>query len=332
MKILVYLPRSLGATILSFPFLGALKENFPTSQIALITPVQFSPLLEVLLPAYQQLPLPFIKDIPTLKNTSSKIKRAAFDVGILLDDSFSSALLLFLSRIPERWGYDREGRGFMLSRRLTLKATDPQLHLKDYFLNILKKIGLKSENSTFQWQMPTEISLRAEQKLIEFGLDPDKPLIIIKPGSSFGRSKVWPADYQIELIKKLLAANLQIALIGSSASREVSQRVSKAFDGQVADFCGQLQWSDIPGIMRRAKVFLGNDSGLTHLANVLGTPLVSLFGPTDPQICGPIFEPFKVLKKTVPCSPCSYRTCPYDHRCLNQISPEEVFQAITDFL
>ncbi|HEK85510.1 MAG: lipopolysaccharide heptosyltransferase II [Candidatus Saccharicenans sp.] len=332
MKILVYLPRSLGAGLLSIPFLEALKGNFPTSQISLAIPSQFAPLMEVLLPEYQQVPVPIIKDIPTLKVISAKLKKAGFDLGILLDDSFSSALLLLVSRIPERWGYDREGRGFMLTRKLTLKATDPQLHLKDYFLNILKKADLKADSPDFRLKLSPGLIALAEERLAQAGLKSNEPIVIMKPGSSFGKSRVWPVEHQIELIKKLIDLKTQIVLVGSLNSREISQKIAAAFDGRLVDFCGKLTWPEISGLLSLARVFLGNDSGLTHLANILGIPVISLFGPTDPQICGPIFQPAQILKKQVPCSPCSYRVCPYDHRCLNQITADEVLQAVSNFL
>jgi heptosyltransferase-2 len=69
-----------------------------------------------------------------------------------------------------------------------------------------------------------------------------------------------------------------------------------------------------------------------HMANALRVPVVAIFGPTDPKITGPFHQPSAVLKKDVPCWPCLYRSCPYDHRCMINISPEEAFQACAAFL
>lgn len=332
MKILVYLPRPLGAAVLSIPFLRALQDNFPAGQISLVTNEKFDPFFRTILPEYNQIPLPEIKDIPRLKTASSRLKKMGFDVGILLDDSFPSALLFYLARIPDRWGYDREGRGFMLTRRMSIKATDPQLHLKDYYLNILNKLGLKVEDKDSRLHLPEDCLSRASEKLKQAGLNLEKPIIAVKPGSSYGRARVWPVDHQVELIKKLADLSVQVILIGSAASQEVSQKISARLDGRVVDLSGQLSLQEIPGIIAKARIYLGNDSGLTHLANFLGVPVVGLYGPTDPQVCGPVRQPSVVLKKPVPCSPCSYKTCPYDHRCLNNITVEEVLQAISAYL
>ena len=69
-----------------------------------------------------------------------------------------------------------------------------------------------------------------------------------------------------------------------------------------------------------------------HIANALGIPVLALFGPTDPKVTGPLEPPASVLKKNVPCWPCLYRTCPYDHRCMMNIEAAEVFEAGQKYL
>jgi len=140
MKILVFLPRQLGSSLLSLPALRALRMNFPTSEITLVGNESFAGVLARLLPDYSFLSLAEIKDIKKLKSASQVMARQRFDLAVLLDDSFASALVAYLARIPERWGYDRENRGFMLTRKIRLKYTDPPLHLMDYYLNLLKTV------------------------------------------------------------------------------------------------------------------------------------------------------------------------------------------------
>jgi heptosyltransferase-2 len=332
MKILVYLPRPLGAAILAVPLLQLLKENFPASQISIVTNQKFDELFRIILPEYNQIPLPEIKDIPKLKIASSRIKKMDFDVGLLPEDSFASALLFYLARIPERWGYDHEGRGFMLTKRFAIKATDPQLHLKYYYLNILNKLGLKVEDRGLFFHLSEDYLAKTAERLKEVDLSLEKPIIAVKPGSSFGLARVWPIENQVQLINRFSTISAQVLLLGSPASQEISQKIAGQLDRQVVDLTGRLNLQEIPGVLAHSRVFLGNDSGLTHLANFLGIPVIGLYGPTDPQICGPVRQPSVVLKKPVPCAPCTYKTCPYDHRCLKNITVEEVFQAISTYL
>jgi len=232
-------------------------------------------------------------------------KKLSFDLGLLLDDSFASALLFYLARIPQRCGYDREGRGFMLTKKSPLRATDPQLHLKHHYLQLLAKLGLQIADQPLRLGLPEIFRDKAAVRLRQSGLDPDLATVAIKPGSRFGQSRIWPLSRQRELICLLRESRRQVVLVGSSASRETSQALLEEGDGLVADFSGQLSLEETAGIIAGARVFLGNDSGLTHLANLLGTPVVGLFGPTDPHISGPAQPPAVVLQNR-PLCPCSY--------------------------
>lgn len=317
---------------MAIPFLQSLQDNFPASQISIVTNEKFDELLRNIIPEYHQIPLPEIKDIPKLKRTSSRIKKMDFDLGILLEDTFASSLLFYLARIPERWGYDRENRGFMLTKRFSVKATDPQVHLKYYYLNMLNKLGLRVEDRDLCLRLTQHNLAEAAQKLSRAGLCLDKPIVSIKPGSSFGGARIWPVENQIKLIEKITSTSAQVLLLGSLSSQEISQSISGQLDRQVVDLTGMLRLREIPAVIARSRVFVGNDSGLTHLANFLGVPVVGLYGPTDPQICGPSRQPASVFKKHVPCAPCTYKTCPYDHRCLKNITVEEVFRAVSNYL
>ena len=220
----------------------------------------------------------------------------------------------------------------MLTRKFTVKATDPPTHLKDYYLNLLKKAGLRPKTDISRLTVSSHHLRQADKVLKNHGLTNDRPIIAISPGSSFGLARVWPIEHQTELIKRLSGEGWQIILVGSARSRDISQAIISSLKSNIVDIVGQLELEEIPGILTRCQVFVGNDSGLTHLSNLLGLPVVALFGPTDPDTCGPVLPPVAILKKPVPCSPCSYKTCPYDHRCLNNIQPDEVYQAIKSYL
>ena len=332
MKVLVYLPPSLGASLLSLPCLKSWQANFPEAEIHLLLSPSLEGLFSAILPDYHLIPVSEVKDITRLRRTANQLKKMNVDFGLLLDNSFTSALLFYLARIPERWGYDHEGRGFMLTRKLRVRATDPPIHLKDYYLNLLKKVGLRLADDSFQLTVSSPGLLRTDKLLQDFGLTSDRPIIAIKPGSSFGPARIWPVQHQAELIDRLRAELYQVILIGSAASRPVAQAIQSSLGKKVVDLTGRLELEDLPFLLTRCQALVGNDSGLTHLANFLGLPVVALYGPTDPETCGPIRQPVAILKKPAPCSPCFYKTCPYDQRCLNNIQSEEVYQALQSLL
>lgn len=331
MKILVFLPRKLGASLFSFPALRALKTNFPAARITIATSEFLAGLLTELLPDFSILTIPEIKDIKKLKSATKLIARQEFNLAILMDDSFAAALVVYLARIPERWGYDRENRGFMLTRSVRLKFTDPTPHLTDYYLNLLKKNGLQVQESKTALSIPEESIKEARRRLDQSGISSDDNLIIIKPGSSYGLSRVWPFNHQTELIKKLSGLPAQILLVGSSASQSVCEKIASNTKGRVHNLAGSWPLENMPGLLSLGRVFIGNDGGLTHLANFMGVPVIALYGPVDPKICGPVLPPFHVFQHPSPCSPCLYKNCPYDHRCLNEIHPDDVFKKVVEF-
>lgn len=331
MKILVFLPKHLGGSLLAIPALRAVKTNFPAARITLATNEFLAGLLTGLLPDFSLLSIPELKDIKRLKSASQLIARQNFNLAILLDDSFASALLVYLARIPERWGYDRENRGFMLTRKVRLKFTDPPLHLMDYYLNLLKKNGLQVDENKNSLKISEDLVREARSRLELAGISPDNNLIILKPGSGYGQSRVWPLDHQLKLIAKFSGLPVRIILIGSPASRPVCEKIASSPNVRVHNLAGDWSLENIPGLLSLARVFIGNDGGLTHLANFLGVPVIALYGPVDPKICGPVLQPVHIFHYPAPCAPCSYKTCPYDHRCLKEINPEDVFKKAVEF-
>ena len=93
--------------------------------------------------------------------------------------------------------------------------------------------------------------------------------------------------------------------------------------------CGKTKLPDLAALVARAGLCVTNDSGPMHLAAALGTPLVAIFGPTDPVWVGPYGKPESVVRVGLECSPCylrKLRECPYDHACMRQVSAEMVIE------
>ncbi|MGB7295063.1 MAG: glycosyltransferase family 9 protein, partial [Candidatus Aminicenantales bacterium] len=118
-----------------------------------------------------------------------------------------------------------------------------------------------------------------------------------------------------------------VLIIGSAGEAEIASAIVSSLDKKPSVLTGRTTLPQLLGLISLASLFITNDTGPMHLANALRVPVVAIFGPTDPEVTGPFEQPAAVLKKDVPCWPCRYRACPYDHRCMTQIDPEEVYQA-----
>ena len=203
------------------------------------------------------------------------------------------------------------------------------IHVIDHFLKCLDLLGVHHSNKVPKIFLRNEDVLLGEKFLNERVVDPKKLLVAMHPGSG-GRQKCWPLDRYAELILWLRKEiNAQILLISGPADTGVVD----ALRGKVGDnfiLVDQLPLPILAAIIKRSNLFVGNDSGITHLAAAVGTPTITIFGPTDPRMWGPRGEQVKILYKKSPCSPCSFdtrRNC-FSQICLEGVTVEDVISEI----
>ena len=169
----------------------------------------------------------------------------------------------------------------------------------------------------------------AEGMLGKLGLLDGRPLIGMNPGATYGLAKCWYPDRFGELGKRL-ARNWKssIILFGKEGERSISQKILRHFPGGGDDLTGKTSLLQLAALLERCRVLVTNDTGTMHVATAVGTPVVALFGSTDPTTTGPWGHGHTVVKKDVSCSPCLKRVCPTDHPCMKLITVEDVEEAV----
>jgi len=328
MKIIIRVPNWIGDAVLALPAIESIRDNFPQASISIAAKNWVKDLFVSNSLAAEVISLPETNDVKTQWAAAQDLKARSFDLGLLLTNSFGSAFLFYLARMPKRWGYGTDGRTVLLTKSVALKGSDVSRHQVFYYLDLLHSLGLKTAPPELKLAVPPGKSQAARDRLVSVGLDPGKPVVIICPGASYGPSKRWPASRfarLASLFQERKAA--QILVIGSTDEAEIAASMASSMEKKPAVLAGETTLADLMGLISRASLFVSNDTGPMHMANALGVPVVAIFGPTEPAVTGPFQKPSVCLKKEVPCWPCSYRKCPYDHRCLTGIDPEEVFQA-----
>jgi heptosyltransferase-2 len=333
MKIIIRVPNWIGDAVLSLPAIESIKQDFPDAEIWIAASEWVKDLFAPSDGFPKVIPIPALNDARTFRAFSRELRKKDFDVGVLLTNSFSSALLFYLARIPHRWGYRRDGRRILLTKSVLLKETDASGHQLNYYLNLLAGLGLNTSSPEIGLELTPEEKGEARQIILTAGLDPARPLIIFDPGASYGPAKRWPATSFAALGDMLQArADAQIILIGSSDEEDLARKIAAEMGKKPVSFMGKTTLRQLASLISLGHLFVSNDTGPMHLANVLHVPVVAIFGPTDPGRTGPFFQPAHVLRKEVPCWPCLYRKCPYDHRCMTTITPEGVFEVCQKFL
>ncbi len=165
------------------------------------------------------------------------------------------------------------------------------------------------------------------------GVDLDKPVVILNPGAAYGPAKRWPAERFAAagaLFQKKHKAS--VVITGSEEERLLAERIASLLPRPATVLAGRTGLRQLLSVISRAALFITNDSGPMHLANALRVPVVAVFGPTDPAVTRPYHQPSVVLKKEAVCWPCLYRACPFDHRCMTAVTPEEVYAVGRGFL
>lgn len=203
------------------------------------------------------------------------------------------------------------------------------IHIIDHFLRCMDLLGVPHSNKIPKIFLNDEDLLFGESFLKGSIVDPKKMLIAVHPGSG-SRQKCWPIDRYIELILWLNEEmNAQVLLISGPADTDTVEELRiKGNDNFI--LVDKLPLPFLSAVIKRCNLFIGNDSGITHLAAAVGTPTVAIFGSTDPNTWGPRGERVRILYKKSPCSPCpsdTRRHC-FSQICLESVTVEDVISKI----
>ncbi len=323
-SVLVVCPNWLGDAVLARPTIVNLRRSLPDAQISLLTRPRVSDLFRASPFIDQLLDMP---DRNQLAWAADSLRRRRFDLVILLTNSFRAALISVLAGIPNRVGYATDLRWPLL----TVGVRPPgrkSVHQVDYYLGVLRALRWDAWEHPQGLTLPAGSDEEAKRLLAESGVGPEVPLIGLSPGAAYGSAKRWPVE-RFAQAADLLAARRGTAavLFGGPGETSFTARIGTMMRGTAIDLGGKTSVGTLGGLVRRCRLLLTNDTGAMHLAAALGVPCVALFGPTDPSLTAPVGPGHQVLRVPPACSPCRYRTCPIDHRCMRAIEVEAVVAA-----
>jgi heptosyltransferase II len=340
-RILVRATNWVGDAVMSLPALHALRRRFPESHIAILARPAVADL-------YRR--EPFCDEVILYKapkgwkglrakwRAARALSRKGFDMALLLQNAFEAAALAWVAQVPERIGYNRDGRGFLLSRAVAvpLKGELPA-HQRFYYLELLKRAGLIDG---YDPESPVSLGSAAaaaedgKQLLKKYGVEGN--VIGISPGAAFGGAKRWLperfAQTAVTLGKEL---NATVAIFGSKEEAELGSEVARMVEQagiRAMNLAGKTSLREFIDLAAACSLFVTNDSGSMHVASALGVPTAVVFGPTDEYATGPAGDRNAIVREPVVCAPCHRRECPIDHRCMTRVSAQRVASAALQLL
>jgi heptosyltransferase-2 len=328
MNIIVRMPNWIGDLVMATPILADLRQKFPDASI---TAMCKRPLSDLLLhdPNIDELfsftrPQNQFLIREDSRNIVNKIRSGAFDVGILLTNSFSSAWWFWQGKVKRRIGFSKYFRSLLLTEALSMPKKGDEHEVLTY-KRLLEPLGIPiSETKPALYLVDQELH-NARTLLYQRGYQKGHTLIGVNVGAAYGSAKCWPLDRFRTLSEKLLAdPDLYLLFFGDAASSPLVKEICQTLPKRAMNVSGATTLRELACLIQECNLLVTNDSGPMHIAAALGTPLVALFGSTDDRATGPYGQGEAVINKKAACSPCFKRNCPIDFRCMKEISVDEV--------
>ncbi|MHC4294886.1 MAG: lipopolysaccharide heptosyltransferase II [Planctomycetota bacterium] len=365
-KIAVLLPNWVGDVVMATPVLRALREHFAGSHITHVGAPVALETLDGDLPgsnsalqtgegdenaARGMMSDEQIADLsredPKLRNFLRIVRRMhkeRFDLVVLLPNSFRSALLCWLGRAKRIVGYDRDGRGWMLTDKIAPLRDEngdyKPIPTMDYYCELVRSLGVISESRRMSLGVTPDAEQEAESLFEQTHLDRSRPIVMLNPGASFGPSKLWPADRYAAVADTLSARwDAQIIINAAPSEREVAKEVARSMMRRPAINLAlrDNSISLLKSLLRRCSLLITNDTGARHVAAAMGIAVVTIFGSTDPTWSQIDYPRERIVRAEVSCAPCQSKVCflPYGptyHRCMTAVSIGEVLSAAEELL
>ncbi|MBA4367360.1 MAG: hypothetical protein C0403_06935 [Desulfobacterium sp.] len=319
MEILVVKLGALGDVINTLPLVILLKKHLKAEIHWIVAPLSY----------------PIVSGHPSVDRTilfeksswrssivevTKAIRSHPFDLVLDLQRILKSSTLCMLAKGKRRIGFDRKRCKEMtwLFPFERIPASDPSSHMLLQYLEFADYLGIKESGIT--WEL-TASPTRPDAL-------PD-PYIVLNIGATKPANK-WTVQGFASLTNDIARQfGISCVITGGREDMEMAKQIETISSEKPVNLAGRTTMDDLKDILQHARAVVTCDTGPMHLAVALGKEVVALFGPSDPRRTGP----FKghVIQKTVPCSPCSRKTCE-NPICMSEITPEDVMKKLNAIL
>lgn len=348
-RILIVQPYGIGDTLFIFPLIQALKKQQGVEHIDVIAGSRTRQLIRL---------SPYIHDIfvidkdrwktlpkwTVLSEKMSLLKHfLAIKYDVFIDFSMQpeySFWSKFLARTPVRAGFDYRKRNPFLNIRLSLPDDGfKDKPVSEYVRDLAQKMGIEIRDKSGELRIPLSEEQSAFDMLREAGWKGGNYIVLSAGGgATWGKDahiKQWPGAHFCEFLKRLEKSFPlgDIVLLGTSQEKTLA-REFKNLANPVLNLCGKTSLTQAAAILKNARLFVGNDGGLVHIAATQNIPIIAFYGPADKKVYGPVPQdaPVALLSRGLDCQPCYRRfrykqDCP-DKNCLTLFSADEAWQEL----
>ncbi len=324
-KVLFFKPGAIGDTLQALPALKALRRSYPSAHVTAVV----SPGLQSLLQGSPDIDTVLVFDKSRLKNNvaeligfGARLRTERYDLFVDLQPSLRSFILRRICGAKRTLVYRKEKR---------IKPGGKRMHAVENFLETLAPLGIAGPADDISLTIGPEPTAEAGRFLQERNLGGENPLIALNCGVGAARpARNWFPERFAELADRLTdELHAGVVFIGGPEDRDLVQGVIGTMRNRAHGAAGVLSLAATAALLARCSCLVSSDTGPLHLATAVGTPVVGLYGSTDPRRTGPFGRGHQVLIEGLPCVPCEEKHCPRDTReCMEALTVHRVFAAV----
>ncbi len=338
-------PDGAGDLLMSTPAIRALKAYAPGRRVTVLTSSHAAETAR-LVPEIDEV---LVYDAPWVKATASRgdsrrehaaaalLRELRLDAAIIFtvysQNPLPAAFLCYLADIPLRLAHCRENPYQLLTDWVPESEPAKAIrHEVQRQLDLVARVGCTTVDTKLSLRVPSEAQAALPDILTAAGARPDAPWIVVHPGAS-APSRRYPAEKFAAVVRRLAVEDgWQVLLTGTAAEAGLVAAVQSAAGVRTCSLAGRLTVAELAALIAEARLLIANNTGPSHIAAAVGTPVVTLYALTNPQHT-PWAVPSRVLFHDVPCRLCYKSICPEGHHdCLERVRPEEVVRAARELL
>lgn len=331
-KVLVVRLRSIGDTVLATPALHALRRFLPCAEIDILLEDWVAPLLDGFTEVSRVITVER-GSVASRARVAKELRAARYDVAFNLHGGTTATILTRASGARHRVGYE----SYRYSR-LYNHAAPPanQLWKKAAMHSVEQQLALAGWTGVpVSDRPPTRLCVTAKaaasitEKLHAEGIDDNEQLALFHPAAAF-ETKQWATENFARVAEKLAARGLRIAAVAAPSEAPCIEALTKNSKARITTFT-DLTLPEVTALAARSALFVGNDSGIAHMASAVRTPSVVIFGSSNIEHWRPWANPLsEAVREELPCQPCPGYSCAEFHQpeCIRRVTVERVLQAI----
>jgi len=339
-RVCIRTPNWVGDVVMATPVFRAVREHLPDAWITVVVHDRVAAVLDgaswfddriIYAPGG-----PLVTARAFLR-CAAALRKGHLELGLILPNSFSSALMMWLGGVAQRVGYRRDGRGFLLTDGIDRPSENGRFrptYMVDYYLALCEAAGVPAGRRDMELPFSGGDTARAESIMLSRGVPPEGRPILLHPGAGYGPAKRWPVRHFARLADMLHERfGRAVALIGGPGERRTIQEIASAAGTEPGNLCASgIDLHLLKCVVARSSLLVTTDSGPRHYGVALGVPTVCIMGPTHPAYSTSGLAHDRVVRLDVDCGPCQRKECPSDHRCMVDITPEMVLDACASAL